>query len=855
MTERKITRRQFMQQSAAGGLANLASPAKTVSGPAKASSQPAAGLALRVLGDSQSGYNVTLLWRGLPVTRDDGEFSALFQNGDRSLEDPVESWKASSWTGDAHAVTLLGKCRLPHLSRNNQSPPTTATVDAEVTYEVMTPHVVRKRMRLRQSDLYMLFYQVSHRLEPESAPAKFWSFDQANCRGGPLHEYFPAAGFRTAGGLTVGLLTGSGYDNGWSRIIRRDGEPVKPAPRRIPDAWLCSVSLPEERARGDLFVQQNFGEELVRSDDGQGERVNLPPVSSWKTLGQAGVKETGTVIVLSGHGAADGVLIPFPARGGEVYSLRLQYRAAQPFAVELWDVDSQLHKIADISLYNDQVPESPAHWGMFRTTVFFYSRRGSSGALFIGAPSSQQGLSLGVSGGGGAVEIAALEVRRLPTHREPYHCLEMDNPVCKTAFIFADEHVADTLRGYRLASQIHLADALGFHGGETEKVLYADLQMLSWSAAPHYAHPMIAPSIWYSAAGEMYLRDSFFAANGVPDRALNEGVFNLWAANQGADGAINTLVEPNRANLERKSNDSTPLWLMWALQNRRRFGTTLPMDKVRKAAEYCLNTYDRHHNGACWAQFVMGQLDVIDYPQGTSDLCENQGMLAVTLRAIRELGVPGVSERISADYLAEVEEGYRSYYDRERKFMRPARGITDAIGFGEIFPEFLSLWLFQRKILSDDMMVNHLDRIPVMMPRDDAPHPAAGGTVRPIFIGLTSGGKGWGYFTDTWHPMISAANAAGYANHQMDGIYYNGGSWMRIEVCGYVAGKLHGWERADQAIANRLWAEVHIAPDFPTSQEYLATDPAHPFFGYHRVFAWNAFVLQALELAGLRKPA
>ncbi len=49
-------------------------------------------------------------------------------------------------------------------------------------------------------------------------------------------------------------------------------------------------------------------------------------------------------------------------------------------------------------------------------------------------------------------------------------------------------------------------------------------------------------------------------------------------------------------------------------------------------------------------------------------------------------------------------------------------------------------------------------------------------------------------------------------------------------------------------------AETNISPDFPTSQEYLATDAAHPFFGYHRVFAWNSFVLQALEMAGMRKP-
>jgi len=88
----------------------------------------------------------------------------------------------------------------------------------------------------------------------------------------------------------------------------------------------------------------------------------------------------------------------------------------------------------------------------------------------------------------------------------------------------------------------------------------------------------------------------------------------------------------------------------------------------------------------------------------------------------------------------------------------------------------------------------------------------------------------------------------------VDGIYYNGGSWMRIEICGYVAGKIHGWSKADEAIASRLWAEINTAPDFPTSQECLATAPSHAFFGYHRVFAWNTFVFQALEMAGLRKP-
>jgi hypothetical protein len=152
------------------------------------------------------------------------------------------------------------------------------------------------------------------------------------------------------------------------------------------------------------------------------------------------------------------------------------------------------------------------------------------------------------------------------------------------------------------------------------------------------------------------------------------------------------------------------------------------------------------------------------------------------------------------------------------------------------------------------MISNHLDRMPVFLPRKDAPYPETGGTARAILIGITEDGKGWRYASDTWHPMISDEHAANYRNHNMDGIYYNGGSWMREEICGYVAGKLHGWRKADKAIANRLWAEINVDPDFPTSQEYLATDPAHPFFGYHRVFAWNSFALLALEMAGLRKP-
>ena len=806
-------------------------------------------VSLQVTGDAQSGYGVTILYRGQAIARHHagGEFSAIFQNSERSLEDRTDDWKAASWSGDQTRINLTGEMQLTNLR---------TTVFVDVMYEVMPSQVVKKTIQLRQTDMFTLLYQLVNRLEPEAAPAKLWSFDHADCKGGALHEYFPAAGFRTLSGVTVGLLTDSGYRNQWSRIIRRDGTPVKPAPVSIPDLNLYVLPGTDERAQKGAFIQQTFGEATVQlSGEDSRTPINLPAASMWKRNGEIRVEQQNGIVKLSPRTRKDFVLLPFPAAGGDVYSVHLKYRSTVPIQVHAWDVDNQFQKLNDLTLFNDTAPASPSSFSEFRQSFVVPALQGSGAALVFSLTDFEKGCANDDrSGRPPSIEVQDIELSRVATRSEPYHRLEMGSSQTKTVFIFASDAIPDTVRGYRLASQLRLAEALGFKGGETEKVLYADVMMLSWNAEQESTRPMLAPSIWYSAAGEMYMRDSFYALNGIHNRELNEKVFTLWADNQGTDGAINTLVEPSIANLERKSNDSTPLWLMWALLNRRRFSTELQMDKIRRAAKYCLATYDPKREAICTAQFVMGQLDVISYPEGTRILCENQGILAVLLRVIRELQIPEVSASISESYIAKAEEEYRSYYDASRGFFIPARNIHDAIGFPDIFPEFLSLWLFKRAILTDNMVVSHLNHIPVMLPRDDCPYPAEGGSVRPIFIGLPATKTEWSYFTEKWHPMVSDSYAASYACKAADGVYYNGGSWMRLEVCGYVTGKLHGWQKAEHAIANRLWAEIHTDEDFPTSQEYLPTDPKNQFFGYHRVFAWNSFVLQALEMAKLRVP-
>jgi len=751
------------------------------------------------------------------------------------------------WSGDRRRITLTGAMKLANLR---------TTVVADVHYEVINQQVIKKTIQLHQADMFTLLYQLTNRLEPEAANAKLWSFDHLDCKGGPLHEYLPAAGFRTLSGVSVGLLTDSGYRNGWSRVIRRDGTPVKPAPDSIPDLNLYSLpEMADREQQGGTYIQQTFGEATVQlSGEGSRTVINLPAPSLWKTGGDIRVEQNGAVVTLHPGDRKAFALLPFSARAGEIFDVHLKYRCEAPIQVHAWDVDKEFKKLVDLTLFNDTTLASPSVFSDFHFSFVIPALQGAGAALAL---SLTDFVPEGASGDPDRlpiIEVHDIELLRVATRREPYRRLQMGHKQTTTVLIFVNGDVPETIRGYRLASQLHLAEGLGFKGGETEKVLYADVMTLSWNAGDGIARPMLAPSIWYSAAGEMYLRDSFYSLNGLHNRELNEKVFDTWADNQGDDGAINTLVEPKIANVERKSNDSTPLWLMWALLNHRRFGTELDMEKIHRAAEYCLATYDPQREAICTAQFVVGQLDVIHYPEGTKILCENQGMLAVLLRVIRELRIPQISASISESYLAKAEHEYRSYYDAERGFLLPARNIKDAIGFSDIFPEFLSLWLFKRPMLTDEMVVNHLNHIPVMLPRRDCPYPDEGGTVRPIFIGFPKRND-WGYFTDKWHPMVSNSFAAGYADKAADGIYYNGGSWMRVEVCGYVTGKLHGWKRADHAIANRLWAETHADDNFPTSQEYLPTCAGNPFYGFHRVFAWNAFVLQALELARLREPA
>ena len=245
----------------------------------------------------------------------------------------------------------------------------------------------------------------------------------------------------------------------------------------------------------------------------------------------------------------------------------------------------------------------------------------------------------------------------------------------------------------------------------------------------------------------------------------------------------------------------------------------------------------------------MSQVDVMEYFPKTDRKAVNQGMFSIGLRTIKELGFD-----IDDEYLEKAEKEYRNFYDPQRKHLLFDRDYPDIITLTDLIPEFLSLWLYDRPLLTDEMVINHLEQIPVLNKVENSPHPEFG-TTAPICVRLTNDEQGYTYMTPDYQPF-GEFGIDNYGNNARDGLYYNGGSWLRAEYCAWVTGLKHGWVKANKLMENRLWAEINLNPKMPYSKEFIPTTflPIDEWWKSTRGLCWNVFVLMANELAGIRSP-
>ncbi len=785
-------------------------------------------LSLKIAGDSLAGYQVFIYSNDQLVVANTEEFSLQLFNLDLSTE-VTHQWTGQKWSGDKERITLRRDSYIKEFDAN---------LSITVTYEVINSNVIKKTIELFQPSMPGMYYILKETNRPAEKPQRYVTFEHDRFPGGFAHEMYPAAGFITPDNHVIGFLTDAGYKNQYTRNTRRrfsgrGGGFV--GMRRLPDVNLFSTSDGTERAQGNDYIRQTFGE-MYNLDAGSETILKMPDI--YRTEGNADVAKKDGVFSITGHpGGRAGIEFIAPLKDQKVYTISFWCKGNTPVALKLFRIRNgkKTIELENGVKYIDQFPAVVNEWTHFEGSILVPYIEHDSVSMFIG---SQSGTEC-------KLQIRDLQFIEHTPQIEPYNILPLGEKTVKTTFLFAEPWISH--QQFMISSQSRLAEGLGFEGSQIEKMLYGNFNMLTWITDTKDFTPFNVPNMNY--APDMYNRDCFFAAVSTYNKELNLSLWEQWGKTQTPQGGIGTIITPLMGSVEAKDNEATIEWLIWAMLNKRRFGVTLPQEKIKKAVEYVLNEFDDDGDGKCKSHFSLSQVDIVDFNPKTDRLGVNQGMLAIALRTIKELGYD-----ISEKYIETAEAEYRNFYDVERRHFLFDRNFPDIITLTDLEPEFFSLWLFNRPMLADEMVRNHLDQIPVLNQVPNSPHPEYG-TTAPICVRLIKAAPGYAYLSGDYQPFEKFGEE-NYSNGKSDGFYYNGGSWFRAEYCAYVVGLKHGWTKANALMENRVWAEIYLNPQWPFSKEFIPTKwtTTDTWWVSTRGLCWNVFILMANEVAGLRTP-
>ena len=786
-------------------------------------------LSLKIRGTEKEGFQVAVYNGQKEILNNTEELSLQLYNHDLSTVALLPHWKGQQWTGDARKIILKSDSYIKEFDAN---------LSISVTYQVLSSNIIQKQMRLIQHSMPGMYYILQQTARPAHVPQRYVTFEYDSFPGGFVHEMYPAVGYITPDNTLVGFLTDAGYKNQYTRNTRRrysgrGGGFV--GMRRLPDPNLFSIAGLQERAAGDHFIRQTFGE-LYNLDAGTQKQLPLP--ATFRDSGEAKVQWNSDSISLKGHqGVTSGIEFITPFKNQHVYTISFLAKGTAPLALKLYRVKrgKKTIELEDGVKYIDNFPVTANEWTLFKGSILIPYIEGDSVSMFLGSE----------SGTDYQLAIKDLQLMEHIPQKEPYNFLSLGEESVKTSYVFVEPWVSH--QQFMISSQSRLAEAKGFKGSLIEKMQYGNYNMLTWITDVDDLTPFNVPNMNY--APDMYNRDSYFSTVATYNKELNLTLWNQWGKTQTPEGGIGTIITPLMGSVEAKDNEATIEWLIWAMLNKRRFGVTLPQEKIKRAVDYVLHTFDVDRDGKCLSHFPLSQIDVIDYTPKTDRLAVNQGMLAIALRTIKELGFD-----IAESYIQKAEQEYRNFYDAKSKHLLFDRQFPDIISLTDLEPEFFSLWLFKKPILTDEMVQNHLNQVPVLNKVAISPHPEYG-TTAPILIRLTNNDSGFTFLSKGYQPF-GKFGEDNYSDGRNDGFYYNGGSWFRAEYCAYVVGLKHGWQKAKPLMENRVWAEIYLNPKWPFSKEFIPTKwtTTDSWWPSTKGLCWNVFILMADEVGGLRTP-
>jgi hypothetical protein len=245
-------------------------------------------LHLKVTGDSCRGFQVNIYVGDQLLVSNTEEFSLELANTDLSTTASL-TWKGQKVTGNNQHILL---------SRDSYISEFDAYLSANVDYEVVNQHTIKKTIRLFQPSMPDMYYTLDEVSRPAQKPRKYVSFEYDNFPGGFVHEMYPSSGFVTSDNIVVGFLTDAGYKNQYTRTTRRrfsgrGGGFV--GMRLLPDPALVSVATPAEQLQNNDYIKQRFGE-MYNLDEGT--TTIIKPGRPWHNIGNVHVKSNDSLISL-----------------------------------------------------------------------------------------------------------------------------------------------------------------------------------------------------------------------------------------------------------------------------------------------------------------------------------------------------------------------------------------------------------------------------------------------------------------------------------------------------------------------------------------------------------------------------
>ena len=295
------------------------------------------------------------------------------------------------------------------------------------------------------------------------------------------------------------------------------------------------------------------------------------------------------------------------------------------------------------------------------------------------------------------------------------------------------------------------------------------------------------------------------------------GVLRRFIARQNHLGQLPTQFTTYLRGPVYEPDESTLLFLIWSAWQVQHGGPRPAATVLRRALSYVLarsraGLYQSPAGGyASWFDsFRLAHADTLAF---------NQGLYVVALEAAAALRLPAPGLA-----LAEARAGYLALVDRRGGYLRFSRRLNyhDISG---LTGEFLSLWLFERPLLSDDVVRRTIDSQPEFR-----------GGFRIVV-------QGNGRYLSPRAFLV----------HLFPGDYQNGGSWLLYDYMALAVGELHHLPGMVDRMHERLAAEFEAGP---TYHEYLNTNPGSPLYGrepaFRDGFSWSTFVTRVDALLATR---